>query len=303
MIPLKRRSTVEFNEQNVKSDDYFSYCPNFISSDECREIMDSVGELSTKNNGEVELQNDVPRSKKIAYVINFKQENGENTYDILSQSHLKQNVTYNDFNGGYNRYYERIPESYLETSGMKKILDKHYATFKLPNKTVTLCSIQKSVFTNAVIDKQITGQGLHTDGNKYASIINVELENMIQTPVNEFWSILERTEEHGITKDTVTLHKRVNMKVGDFISFRDDQMYHSINDEPEKYIEQIKIKDDVTGLVQFKPKLSLRRKSVILKHLTESAKRTVIVLLSPGEVLMFGKVGNDLLKVPNIVIK
>lgn len=81
----------------------------------------------------------IPRQKSIAYIMWI-----DGHPYALQQNFFLQNAKYNDFSGGYKRYYNIMPD-WLIQDHMKDLLKTFVETYKLPNYACILVQLQKSI--------------------------------------------------------------------------------------------------------------------------------------------------------------
>ncbi len=137
----------------------------------------------------------------------------------LDQNYFIQNSGYNDFSGGYKRFYKLIPEDILESEAKSVILQfKRY--YNIPDGTIMLVQIQSSIIEPSTSSSwsrtSITGQGIHTDGASQAILVCLEREN-VSGAENSFFKDLDGKEQIG---------KEEVLNEGDAVLFRDNELYH-----------------------------------------------------------------------------
>ena len=166
------------------------------------------------------------RQKAIAFVYVDKSE-----IFRLDQNYFIQNSTYNDFSGGYKRFYKLIPQKIIKGAAKQEILNfqRHNG---IPDKTIMLVQIQSSFALAAassperdevVVRKRsnsVTGQGIHTDdGTCHGMLLCLERTNVLGAE-NSFFEDL--SGERRLGNPTV-------LEAGDLVYFCDDKIYHYVS--------------------------------------------------------------------------
>ncbi|MEM6614526.1 MAG: 2OG-Fe dioxygenase family protein [Cyanobacteria bacterium P01_C01_bin.72] len=140
-----------------------------LDHNETSALLESCGELG------VDLSSNyfTKRTKNIAYVLCI---NGE--WFQLDAQYFIQPEQYNDFSGGYKRYYQKMPQQFLECEASKKVLNIFKSTYNIPDRELILVQVQTSHVTNENAGKCLTGQGIHTDGADRAMLVCLERHNI-----------------------------------------------------------------------------------------------------------------------------
>ena len=162
----------------------------------------------------------IPRQKSIGFVVYI---DGE--FFALQQNFFIQNAKYNDFSGGYKRFYKTLPD-WLIQGHMKNALKAFVDTYQLPNYACILVQLQKSTIPAGmdIANFDITGQGIHTDGAERAMLVCVERKNVsggsncLYEDINGAKKILPQTV----------------LEKGDSLFFKDNEIYHYVNDTKPK---------------------------------------------------------------------
>mmetsp|Transcript_27736 Transcript_27736/g.34292 ORF Transcript_27736/g.34292 Transcript_27736/m.34292 type:complete len:320 (-) Transcript_27736:29-988(-) len=181
------------------------------------------------------------REKAIAFVKVVKDQ-----VFRLDQNYFIQNSGYNDFSGGYRRFYELIPNDIIEKH-VKGIILQFQREYDIPDETVMLIQIQSSIQEvdkslehnedeSEEIKKQsvvrrrinreqsVTGQGVHTDGANEAALFCIERTN-VDGAKNSFFKDLEGADE--LVTDRI-------LEEGELVFFRDDQIFHHVSPASQK---------------------------------------------------------------------
>jgi hypothetical protein len=167
----------------------------------------------------------IQRKKAIAFVYVTKDE-----IFRLDQNYFIQNAEYNDFSGGYKRFYKLIPEDLLKSEAKSAVLQfKRY--YNIPDGTIMLVQIQSSIIEPSTSPSSmkskkmsVTGQGIHTDGASQAMLVCLKRKNVFGAE-NSFFKDLDGKEQIG--KGEV-LHE------GDSVLFRDNLLYHYVSPALQK---------------------------------------------------------------------
>ena len=124
-------------EANAKTSNgpLFKVIPSLIKSKD----LEALCKYSNAELGEdPSSQYFIPRQKSIAFVAYI---DGE--FFTLQQNFFIQNAKYNDFSGGYKRFYKTLPDWLIQGS-MKDALKSFVDTYQLPNYACILVQLQKS---------------------------------------------------------------------------------------------------------------------------------------------------------------
>ncbi len=141
-----------------------------LSQSEAHDLIASCGELGPDPSSKYFAE----RTKNIAYVICIDEQWYQIRLDYFTQPHQ-----YNDFSGGYRRYYQEMPREFLECRATRKVLSAFKAAYSIPDKEPILVQVQKSHVTFANQDKCLTGQGIHSDGADRAMLACLARENIM----------------------------------------------------------------------------------------------------------------------------
>jgi len=160
----------------------------------------------------------MPRKKSIAFVVWI---DGE-VY-CLKHNYFWQPEKYNDFSGGYKRFYETLPDELVQ-GHMRDVIAKFAETYNLPNYACILVQLQSSTIEAGsdlpVNGTSITGQGIHTDGHDRAVLICIERKNVLGAE-NSLFADLDGKQE---LLSPTTLGER------DALFFKDNSLYHYVED-------------------------------------------------------------------------
>lgn len=191
---------------------------SFQQADISKNSFEALKEFASNNLGDDNSSKHfIPRKKAIAFVYVTNDE-----VFRLDQNYFIQNSGYNDFSGGFKRFYKLIPEDILKSEAKSVILQfKRY--YNIPDGTIMLVQIQSSIIEPSTYlsssRTSVTGQGIHTDGASQAILVCLERKN-VSGAENSFFKDLNGTEQIG---------KGKVLKEGDAVLFRDNELYHYVS--------------------------------------------------------------------------
>ena len=140
-----------------------------LSSSEAHELILACGELGPDPSS----QYFADRTKNIAYVICIDEKWYQIRLDYFTQPHQ-----YNDFSGGYRRYYREMSQAFLECEAAQKLLFAFKSINNIPDKEPILVQVQTSHVNVNTQDQCLTGQGIHSDGADRAMLACLARENI-----------------------------------------------------------------------------------------------------------------------------
>ncbi|MEL6384624.1 MAG: 2OG-Fe dioxygenase family protein [Cyanobacteria bacterium J06626_18] len=140
-----------------------------LKPSEAQDLIAACGELGPDPSSKYFAE----RTKNIAYVICIDEQWYQIRLDYFTQPH-----EYNDFSGGYRRYYREMPREFLECEATRKVLFAFKAAYSIPDKEPILVQVQKSHVDFATQAKCLTGQGIHSDGADRAMLACLARENI-----------------------------------------------------------------------------------------------------------------------------
>eukprot|EP00976_Prorocentrum_cordatum_P095652 1190260-Prorocentrum_minimum.AAC.1 len=139
----------------------------------------------------------------------------------LDQDYFVQNADYNDFSGGFKRYYDLIPE-HVFSDHLRDAVLGFMRLYDLPDGVI-LAQIQRSVFSpqkpGLTRQQSTTGQGIHTDGLNHAMIVNLQRGRHIRGALNQF---------HGKLDGTEPLCEPTVLGEGVACAFKDNTIFHYV---------------------------------------------------------------------------
>ena len=191
----------------------FEHIPETMSEEERQHILQHV------------VLSDDPSSKhfarrekaiRFATVINGR-------VQTFTQNYFLQDVEYNDFSGGYRRYYALINEELFEPGApIAKVVLNFAKYYSIPEKTAILIQIQTNIFDQlegAKSRASVTGQGIHTDGADRAMIVCLHRGELLEGCENVFHGSLNGMEE---------LSDEIPLKDREGLFFKDNSLYHTV---------------------------------------------------------------------------
>lgn len=189
----------------------FEHVPDFLQVDDAQHIVSSV--VLGEDPSSIHF---ATRQKAIRFVLVI---NGRVV--TLTQDFFRQSAEYNDFSGGYNRHYTLIKEDLFD-GPLGDVVLKFAAYYNIPEKTVILAQIQKSVFNGEARQSRVsvTGQGIHTDGADRAVIVGLHRGSNVVGACNQFHAELDGSQP---------LCEPIALGDGECIFFKDNQIYHYVS--------------------------------------------------------------------------
>ena len=200
-----------------------SFEENFLSPESCSKLLESLGHLDELVHKEKHLDRLVPRSKRIQFTSNAVTSTGIPTHAPINRDWFIQSSKVNDFHGTRKRVYTNFEPDFRKCQVFKRVLDHHHKVFNIPEDTVTLSILQKSFYTPENLKNCPTGQGIHSDGVQFQTIVVLEKENLIG-PENSFY--LPRLDDSSVIKEELC---RKELEIGDLVHFHDNLCYHSVS--------------------------------------------------------------------------
>lgn len=195
---------------NVSLDSSVAFKIPLLSKSESLDLIHSCGELGKDPSSE----HFTHRTKNIAYVLCINE-----TWFQLRVNYFNQPHQYNDFSGGYKRYYQEMPSSFLNCKASIKVLNTLKSHFKIPDKEPILVQIQTSHIEADDGNLCLTGQGIHTDGHDMAMVLCLSREN-IEGAYSSVYADL--AGETTIIEPTI-------VDEGDAVFWKDNEVYHHVS--------------------------------------------------------------------------
>jgi len=154
--------------------------------------------------------NFLEREKNIRFIMTLGK-----SYVLLEQDYFIQPSDFNGANGGFRRYFKLVPEELLRgplNGVIMHFLDHH----NFPDKCVILVQLQSTILHGGDDYGDVTGQGIHRDGNEDSMLLNIQRDH-VSGGENQFFADLE---------GTVPVGPKLILKPGDGVFFRDNKIYH-----------------------------------------------------------------------------
>ena len=220
----------------------FEHIPEALSEKEKQHIMQNIvlsDDPSSKHFAKRE------KAIRFATIINGR-------VQTFTQNYFLQDLDYNDFSGGYRRYYGLINEELFEPgAAVSKVVLKFAKYYGIPEKTAILVQIQTNYFDYSKTRASVTGQGIHTDGADRALLVCLHRGEKLEGAENVFHASLDGSEP---------LSEEIPLKQREGIYFKDNSLYHTVT-----------------------------RARVNDKHCKkDEASRTMMIMHAPAEIYMQG---------------
>lgn len=180
-----------------------------LTSAESKTIVEDCGELGIDPSSTMFAN----RTKNIAFVIAL---NGQ--WFQINQNFFNQAEEYNDFSGGYRRFYDELPRSFIQNTAAQKLLTKFKDLNKIEDGELILVQVQSSNITPEDEGKCLTGQGIHSDGADRAMLICLERDNVKGAKSSVY------EDAHG---HRPIISPRV-IKEGQVLFWKDNEIYHYV---------------------------------------------------------------------------
>lgn len=190
-----------------------------LNEAEAAELILSSGQLGSDPSSKYFT----PRTKNIAYVICL-----QGQWFQIRANYFLQSEQYNDFSGGYKRYYQELPEDFLASNATKKVLNNFKSTYNIPDNEPILVQVQKSHITIDNVGQCLTGQGIHSDGAEYAILVCLERNNV-------------RGAKNAVYRDLEGEKPVLNpfiLKEGEGMLWHDNEVFHHV--EPAQPLDNNK---------------------------------------------------------------
>ncbi|MBE9068225.1 2OG-Fe dioxygenase family protein [Leptolyngbya cf. ectocarpi LEGE 11479] len=180
-----------------------------LSQSETLNLLSSCGSLGPDPSS----QHFTRRTKSIAYVMCI-----EGQWFQLRADFFSQPQQYNDFSGGYKRFYRELPAEFLACKATQKVLSAFQQTYRLPEKELMLVQVQTSHINHNNIDQCLTGQGIHSDGADRAMLVCLQRDNVTHAES----AIYHDLKGHRAVLDPFILQQ------GHGLLWQDNQVFHHV---------------------------------------------------------------------------
>ena len=183
------------------------------------------------------------RTKSIAFMVNL---NG--SWFQLNHNFFNQNADYNDFSGGYKRFYDTLSPEFVRNPGSVKLLNAFQEKYKIPRGELVLLQMQTSWVSVGDEQRCLTGQGIHTDGADRALLVVLNRRN-IDGARNAIYRDIQG-------KDAVV--EPFVLEEGDGLFWKDNQVFH--------HVEPAQVKDTAVHDPSYPQEGGCGRRTVIIIH-------------------------------------
>ncbi|NEO86598.1 MAG: 2OG-Fe dioxygenase family protein [Spirulina sp. SIO3F2] len=189
--------------------DVAAFTALLLCQSERSELIAASGELGPDPSSKFFTE----RTKNIAFVLSI---NGR--WFQINQNYFNQAAYYNDFSGGYKRYYRELPRTFIECPVAQKLLSRFQSTFDIPQGELVLVQVQTSHVYPSDETRCLTGQGIHSDGADKAMLICLQRHN-ISGARNALYRDPEG--EKPVLKPFV-------LQEGEVLFWEDNRVFHSV---------------------------------------------------------------------------
>ena len=139
---------------------------------------------------------------------------------------FNQAEEYNDFSGGYQRFYDELPRSFVQCYAAQRALTAFADTYEIPEGELILVQVQSSNISPEDEGKCLTGQGIHSDGADRAMLLCLQRDNV----ENARSSVFEDVDGERRIVDRHVLRE------GHALFWKDNEIYHYV--EPAKLADK-----------------------------------------------------------------
>lgn len=153
------------------------------------------------------------RTKGIAYVMCI-----EGQWFQLRADFFSQPQQYNDFSGGYKRFYRELPPKFLQCQSTQKVLSAFQKTYQIPEKELILVQVQTSHINRRNVQQCLTGQGIHSDGADRAMLVCLDRQNVTDA---------ESAIYHDLRGDRTVLEPFI-LEEGHGLLWKDNEAFHYV---------------------------------------------------------------------------
>lgn len=211
---LNNQSSPSYDPDVDKKDQAFIL--PLLDSTETSELLAVSGTLGVDPSSE----HFANRTKSIAFVLNV-----EGRWFQINQDYFNQASEYNDFSGGYKRFYDELPRQFIQSSVTQRLLTNFQTIYNIPEGHLILVQVQSSNISPDDEGKCLTGQGIHSDGADRAMLVCLERDNV----VGAHSSVFEDADGEKPLIDRVVLEE------GNTMFWKDNEIYH--------YVEPARLED------------------------------------------------------------
>lgn len=194
-----------------------AFCAPLLSKNEAEELAEASGDLGVDPSSDSFAQ----RRKNIGFVICIS-----GTWFQINHDYFNQAQDYNDFSGGYRRYYRQLPSAFIQSDVSQKLLNRFQKIYSIPDGKLVLVQVQSSVVSPDDEGQCLTGQGIHSDGADRAMLACLKRENVFGARNAVFFDSLGKQ----MVVPPTTLEE------GEVLFWEDNAVYH--------YVEPAQLLDD-----------------------------------------------------------
>eukprot|EP01083_Nonionella_stella_P056501 148745_1 len=131
---ISKYHTVAMDEEK-QSNAKLAWIESLLTKQDCTDILTAAGELGEDPSSKYFVE----RKKNIAYCVKL-----EGHWFHVHKNYFNQSSTYNDFSGGYKRYYTQMPTEWTTSPVVQKVLNSFQKAFKIPDGKLILVQVQSS---------------------------------------------------------------------------------------------------------------------------------------------------------------
>ena len=183
------------------------------------------------------------RTKSIAFMLKL-----QGQWLSLTHDYFNQNAGYNDFSGGYKRFYDTLPASFVREPATIKLLESFQERYCIPEGELVLLQMQTSWVFQGDEGRCLTGQGIHTDGADRALLVVLNRQNIDGA----------RNSIYRDVKGRDAVVKPFVLGEGDALLWKDNKVFH--------HVEPAQVRDKSVRDPAFPDHEGCGRRTVIIVH-------------------------------------
>lgn len=180
-----------------------------LNREEASTVIRSAGDLGS----DPISTNFAKRTKSIAFVICTK-----GRWFQIQQNYFIQPPEYNNGGGGFRRYYQELPKTFIDCNVVQRLLNNFKNVCHIPEGELVLLQVQTSHISSVHEGKCLTGQGIHSDGADSAIIVCLDRQNVRGARTAVFNDALGENTVLGPT----------TLEVGEALFWDDNKAYHYV---------------------------------------------------------------------------
>lgn len=189
---------------------------NVLTAKQAHSVMVAAGQLGSDPTS----AHFVSRNKSMGFVLCL----GGQWFQI-TQNFVNQNFDYNDLSGGYKRFYDLFPRTFIECAETQHVLSEFKRVFGIPEGQLVFVQVQSNNVSPEDEGRCLTGQGIHCDGADCAMIVCLDRKNVVGA----------RNSLYKDTDGDEPILDRHLLEVGSSLSWKDNEVYH--------YVEPVQLLD------------------------------------------------------------